>query len=192
MIYHLVLPSVKLHYSLTTPRFIILFVVLEIFHCFKMIYSATLWSTRYNMSFNQKRVSTYINAKVITNYKIPDTQVLTNSSHKNLGIIISSDLSWDQHYKNIILKTYRMLGLLHRSFSKHQTVTAKRTLYISLVRLQVIYCSVIWKPNHIKQGRIQEGGGGGGLWGLKPPFIFRLYLINTLRIKMKFSLNIII
>ena len=44
------------------------------------------------------------------NYKIADTQVLTNSSHKNPGIIISSDLSWDQHYKNIIPKTYRMLG----------------------------------------------------------------------------------
>ena len=102
------------------------------------------------MFFNPKRVSTCINAKIITNYKIADTQVLTNSSHKNLGIIISSDLSWDQHYKNIIPKAYRMLGLLHRSFSKHQTVTAKRTLYISLVRLQVIYCSVIWKPNHIK------------------------------------------
>ena len=37
MIYHLVLQSVKFYYSLTTPRFIILFVVLDIFHCFKMI-----------------------------------------------------------------------------------------------------------------------------------------------------------
>ena len=134
-------------------------------------------------------MSPYINAKVITNYKITDTQVLTNSSHKNLGIIISSDLSWDQHYKNIIPKTYRMLGLLHRSFSKHQTVTAERTLHISLVRSQVIYCLVIWKPNHIKQGWIQ---GGGGLWGLKFPFLFRLYLINMLRIIMKFCLSIII
>ena len=44
--------------------------------------SATLWSTRYNMFFNPKRVSTYINAKII---KIADTQVLTNNSHKNLG-----------------------------------------------------------------------------------------------------------
>ena len=32
-------------------------------------------------------MSTYINAKAITNYKITDTQVLTNSSHKNLGIL---------------------------------------------------------------------------------------------------------
>ena len=132
-------------------------------------------------------MSTYINAKVITNYKIADTQVLTNSSHKNLGI---TDLSRDQHYKNIIHKTYRMLGLLHCSFSKHQTVTAKRTLYISLVRSQVIYCSVIWKPNHIKQGRIQEGDFMGAE---APLHIYRLYLINmTLRIIMKFCLSIII
>ena len=27
----------------------------------------------------QKRISTYINAKIITNYKIADTQILTNS-----------------------------------------------------------------------------------------------------------------
>ena len=149
--------------------------------------SATLWSTRYNMFFNPKKsVHIYINAKVITNYKIADTQILTNSSHKNLGIIISSDLSWDQHYKNIISKTYRILGLLHRSFSKHQTVTAKRTLYISLVRLQVIYC---WKPNHTKQGRIQGGSFGGC-----PPFIFRVYLINMMLriIMMKCCLSIII
>ena len=63
-----------------------------------------------------------------------------------------------------------MLGPLHHSFSKHQTVTAKRTLYISLVRSQVIYCSVIWKPNHIKQGWIW----GGGALGAEAPFIFLL------------------
>ena len=38
------------------------------------------------------------------------------------------------------------------------------------------------------QGRIQ----GGGLWGLKPPFIVRLYLINMVSIIMKFCLSIII
>ena len=158
----------KLYYSLTTPRFIILFVVLEIFHCFKMIQTQQLCGVRHIIMFLvQKRVSTYINAKVITNYKIADTQVLTSSPHKNLGIIISSDLSWDQHYKNIIPKTYRMLGLLHCSFSKHQIVTAKRNLYISLVRSQVIYCSNLT--------------------------ISRLYLVNMmLRIIMKFCLSIII
>ena len=106
--------------------------------------SASLWSKRNDMCFNpQKSVHLSINSIVTTNHKIADTQVVTNSSHKDLSITISSDLSWDQHYKNIIPKAYRMLGLLCRSFSRHQTVTAKKTLYISLVRSQVIYCSMI-------------------------------------------------
>ena len=103
------------------------------------------------MCFNpQKSVHLSINSKVTTNYKIADTQVVTNSSHKDLGITISSDLSWDRHYKNIIPKAYRMLGLLCRSFSRHQTVIAKKTLYISLVRSQITYCSMNWRPNLIR------------------------------------------
>ena len=67
--------------------------------------SASLWSKRNDMCFNpQKSVHLSINSKVTNNYKIADTQVVTNSSHKDLGITISSDLSWDQHYKNIIPK----------------------------------------------------------------------------------------
>ena len=113
--------------------------------------SSTLWSKRYNMCFNPKKsVHLSINTKAITTYKIADTQVIANSSHKDLGITILLDLSWDQHYNNMNPKAYRMLGLFHCSFSRHQTVTAKRTLYISLVRLQVTYCSVIWRPNLIK------------------------------------------
>ena len=112
--------------------------------------SASLWSKRNDMCFNPQKSVHLINSKVTTNYKIADTQVVTNSSHKDLGITISSDLSWDQHYKNIIPKAYRMLGLLRRSFSRHQTVTAKKTLYISLVRSQVTYCSMIWRPNLIR------------------------------------------
>ena len=49
--------------------------------------SATLWSMRYICSLIQKRVSTYINAKVITNYKIADTQVLTNIVHIKISVL---------------------------------------------------------------------------------------------------------
>ena len=56
--------------------------------------SASLWSKRNDMCFNpQKSVHLSINSKVTTNCKIADTQVVTNSSHKDLGITISSNLS---------------------------------------------------------------------------------------------------
>ena len=59
-----------------------------------------------------------------------------------------------------------MLGLLHRNFSKHQTVTAKRTLYNFLSETaNYILFSDLETYNHIKQGRIQ----GGALGAEAPP-----------------------
>ena len=39
-----------------------------------------------------------------------------------------------------------MLGLLRRVFSSSVLVPAKRSLYISLVRSQLLYCSSVWHP----------------------------------------------
>ena len=53
-----------------------------------------------------------------------------------------------------------------------------------------VFCIVFQDHN---SGADPGGGGGGGALGAEaPPFIFRLYLINMLRITMKFCLSIII
>ncbi|XP_065894272.1 uncharacterized protein [Dysidea avara] len=157
----------------------------------------TLWSKRYNTCFDPKKsVQLSINPKAITNYKIADTRVVTNSSHKDLGITISSDLSWDQHYNNIILKTYRMLGLLCRSFSRHQTVRAMKTLYISLVRSQVTNCSIIWRPNLIKGitliEQIQRRATKFILNDYSSDYFDRLKQLNLLPLMHTFELNEIV
>jgi len=98
------------------------------------------------MYFNpMKSIHLCINAKAITDYRIADNNIVTKNVHKDLGI--RDDLSWNQHYDP---KAYRMLGLLRCSFSEFQSVSAKRALYLSLVRSQVIYCSIIWRPILIK------------------------------------------
>ena len=60
--------------------------------------------------------------------------------------MISSDLSWEAHYNNIISKAYKMLGLLCRSFTSNIHVS----LYISMVHSQLLFCSVLWKPHLLK------------------------------------------
>ena len=44
----------------------------------------------------------------------------------------------------------KILGLLHRTFSKDNSVQAKKLLYISTVRSQLQYCSPVWRPNLIR------------------------------------------
>ena len=40
-----------------------------------------------------------------------------------------------------------MLGMLRRIFSCSIAVSAKRSLYLSLVRSQLLYCSPLWHPH---------------------------------------------
>ena len=48
-----------------------------------------------------------------------------------------------------------MLGLLQRTFST-QCPNAKKQLYLTLVRSQLIYCSQLWRPFLIKDIMILE------------------------------------
>ena len=65
---------------------------------------------------------------------------------KDLGLTISADLSWRPHYRSISSKAYKMLGLLRRVFSNCVSVSAKCSLYISLVRSCLLYLSPVWHP----------------------------------------------
>ena len=65
---------------------------------------------------------------------------------KDLGLIVSADFNWRPHYQLITSRAYKMLGLIRRVFSSSVAVPAKRSLYTSLVRSQLLYCSQIWHP----------------------------------------------
>ena len=49
-----------------------------------------------------------------------------------------------------------MLGLLRRTFSTSIPVNSKKQLYISLIRSQFMYCSVLWKPYLVKHIQLIE------------------------------------
>jgi len=57
------------------------------------------------MYFNPtKSIHLHINAKAITEYRIADTNIVTK---KDLGIVMSNDLSWNQHYEKIKSQKFR-------------------------------------------------------------------------------------
>ena len=88
-------------------------------------------------------------APVLYNYYVNNNPVLVKTAHRDLGIIMSNDLQWKQHYQLIISKSYTMLGLLRRTFFNTSCIRAKRILYLSLVRSKILYCSQLWRPHLI-------------------------------------------
>ena len=72
-------------------------------------------------------------------------------------------------------------------------MTAKRTLYISLVRSQVTYCSVIWRPNLIKDitliEQIQRRATKFILNDYSSDYFDRLKQLNLLPLMYTFELN---
>ena len=109
------------------------------------------WSTEWNLKFNpSKTIQLGFKSKTPTAYTIDSTPITKVDNHCDLGIILSSNLSWELHLKHIVSKAYNMLGLLRRTFSASIPANSKRHLYISLIRSQFMYCSVLWKPNLVK------------------------------------------
>ena len=76
-------------------------------------------------------------------YDINDTPIPSVNHHKDLGVILTSDLSFTSHYQHIISSAYKILGILRRSFTSAST-SSKKKLYLSLVQSRLTYCSQIW------------------------------------------------
>lgn len=69
------------------------------------------WSLVWKMLFNISKFAlvqfTTSKKKIDSTYSMNGTLISSCRSHKDLGIILSSDLSWSDHYMYILAKAYR-------------------------------------------------------------------------------------
>ncbi len=111
-----------------------------------------MWDLHYNeskcvlMNFQKPNKSSAISY----DYTINNNIISVRDCHKDLGVLLQSNLSWTKQYSLICSKAYKTLGLLRRSFSSSNSLATRRQLYISLVRSQMSYCSLLWRPTLIK------------------------------------------
>ena len=114
--------------------------------------SVYLWSQTWKLKFNLSKTA-FIqfgnNSVGSSNYLLNGTTINKQTSTKDLGIIVTFDMLWSNHYKSIASKAYKSLGLIRRTF-KSNSVCAKKMLYISLVRSKLTYCSQLWRPQYIQ------------------------------------------
>ena len=109
------------------------------------------WSQDFSMDFNFKKfIHLSVKNKLDTIYTISDTRIPRSDSHKDLGITLSVDLSWNKHYNTIAAHAYKVLGLIHQTFSSCHSITTMTRLFVSLVRSQLFYCTQIWRPHLMK------------------------------------------
>ena len=75
----------------------------------------------------------------------------------DLGVIITSSLSWNNHIDNIISKAARISGLIKRTLGWHTSSQNKYIMYCSLVRPLLEYCTLVWSgPNRENIKKIQK------------------------------------
>jgi len=107
------------------------------------------WHLKFNVSKCTHLHFHFSSSPCIPKYYIKSNEIPSQSVTKDLGIIFSTDLQWSEHHNKLVSRAYRTLHLLRRTFST-PAVSAKKLLYISLVRSQLTYCSQLWRPHLIK------------------------------------------
>ena len=120
----------------------------------------SLWSQQWSLQFNEMKcvlLQFGSNSSLVSHdYLINNTSIQALNCHRDLGIMISSDLNWSDHLKFIASRAYKALGLIRRSFSSSLDIKSKKNLYLSLIRSQLTYGSVIWRPHLIRDIIILE------------------------------------
>ena len=87
------------------------------------------WNITSCFSFHpSKSLHLSFNQKFSTSYTINATVINSLTTHKDLGISISSDLEWSLHQDNVLTKAYKTLGLIRRTFSNSILCSVKNKL----------------------------------------------------------------
>ena len=108
------------------------------------------WSTINKLPLNAAKCVvmdiTRSHRPIFISYHMGDTRLETISTHKHLGIVLSSNLEWGPHIDEVTSKAKRLFGFIRRTVGSNDTVTMKK-LFVALVRPNIEYCAPLWAQN---------------------------------------------
>ena len=93
--------------------------------------------------------------ETIPNFSIQSPETLWKSDagsrllqvlKKNLGLLLTTNLSWSAHINSVCSKAKKILRLIYRRFYGSANQTILKQLYLSLVRPHLEYACQIWDP----------------------------------------------
>lgn len=120
----------------------------------------TKWSNVWQINFNISKCSVlHIGVKNEKHKYYLDKDMLkelkTTEHEKDVGVIFSPNLKFDEHINTIINKANQLIGLIKRSFT-HIDQNFLIKLYKSIVRPHLEYANVIWHPMYKRQLKLIE------------------------------------
>ena len=108
------------------------------------------WSYDWDLNFNPSKCDVLkISRKrnpAFRNYTIEANALGETNSVKDLGVVISSTLSWHSHVISTVSKCNKILGFLRRNTPNSLGIDLRRALYLSLVRSTLCHGSQVWVP----------------------------------------------
>ena len=106
----------------------------------------TEWFNSNLLSLNIKKTSYIVfsnKRNINVNLLLSGVQISRVDDTRFLGVVISSNLSWNKHIDVIVSKISKTVGLLSKV--RHLLPNlGTRTLYMSLVEPYIGYCNIVW------------------------------------------------
>lgn len=109
------------------------------------------WSETWNMPLNDAKCTVLHigNNNTKQAYFFHQFQIKEVQCHKDLGVLVTNDLKWEQHITQITKKAFALIHLIRKAFQDHSSQMILR-LYKTYVRPKVEYAHIIWSPYYVK------------------------------------------
>ena len=112
------------------------------------ILSASSWASSWQGRFSPQKtvvmqIGTTCAASTANEFTLENQLVESVPNHKHLGLVISSDLTWDEHLKGIMSRASQRIGLL-KQMSRYLPPNTTAKLYLYYVRPCLEYASPVW------------------------------------------------
>ncbi|CAB3998163.1 Hypothetical predicted protein [Paramuricea clavata] len=112
------------------------------------------WSTSSGLVFNQNKCKCQrITRKKTTTefpYTIKNKTLAVTTEEKDLGVWVTSNLTWSKHTLDRCAAANRMLGFVRRSATEITDKRIRRALYLAVVRPALGYATQVWSPQSVE------------------------------------------
>jgi hypothetical protein len=107
----------------------------------------TEWTSNCGMALNVSKCfyATFGTSFTSRSYSIGSSPITAKTPFQDLGITVSSPLSFNKHIDIIVAKAYSRLGLIHKAFHTKSRKSILR-LFKAYVRPILEYSSIVWNP----------------------------------------------